>query len=281
MSDKLYSGLRRFMVDEIRPVEGRLSIGGQEARHISRVLRLGPGDRLILVDKGGARFLARVESSRAQEVVVSIQEALQAPSSSPAEIALCQAILRSGPMDIVIQKATELGVSRVFPFFSERTLVRADEKARADKRRHWEEIARSATKQSDRDRPPEIFPPVPFSDLLTRLKTGEGLKVVLWEGEDRQDLKTILRAEPSKGPKVSGIVGPEGGFAAAEIDAARSAGFLPASMGQRIMRAETASIAFVAVLQYEWGDLGSRRSEGRDHRSAEKPQKSEGEKVRS
>ncbi len=245
------------MVDEIRPVEGLLSIRGQEARHISRVLRLGPGDRLILLDKGGARFLARVESTKTQEVIVSIQEALQAPSSSPAEITLCQALLRSGPMDFVIQKATELGVSRIFPFLSERTVVKADEKARADKWRHWEEIARSATKQSDRDRPPEIFPPVPFSDLLARLKNGKELKVILWEGEDRQDLKTILR-EGSEDPKISGIIGPEGGFAAAEIDAARSAGFIPASMGQRILRAETASIAFVAVLQYEWGDLGTR-----------------------
>ena len=263
------------MVDEVRPEGELLSICGQEARHISRVLRLGPGDRLILVDKKGERVLARVESAGMQEVVVSIQCALESPFASPAEITLCQALLRSGPMDFVIQKATELGVSQIVPFFSERTVIKPDENGLANKGRRWEEIARSATKQSDRDRPPKIFSPLPFSDLLARYKTGDSMKLILWEGEDRQDLKAILREDSSRNRTICGIVGPEGGFAAAEIDAARSAGFIPVSMGQRILRAETASIAFVAVLQYEWGDLGQ-RSEVGGQRSA----KEEGEKVR-
>jgi 16S rRNA (uracil1498-N3)-methyltransferase len=256
MADKHHGSLRRFMVDEIPPRGGLLTIGGQEARHVSRVLRLGPGDRLILMDRKGGRFLARVESIRPQEVDVSILEPLPPPPSSLAEITLCQALLRSGPMDFVVQKATELGVSRIMPFFSERTVVRPDEKGRSNKQRHWEEIARSAAKQSDRDRPPVIFPLLAFSDLLTHLKEDKNLKLILWEGEERQELKEILRKEHSNQIEVTGIVGPEGGFSAEEIQAARAAGFIPVSMGQRILRAETASLALVAVLQYEWGDFG-------------------------
>ena len=245
-------------MDEILPEGGLFSIRGQEARHVARVLRLGPGDRLILMDRKGCRFLAQVESARSKEVVVSIHESLAPHCSSAAEITLGQALLRSGPMDFVIQKATELGVSRIIPFFSERTMVKPDEKGMANKQRHWEEIARSASKQSDRDRPPEILPPMAFTDLLARLEQGKQLKIILWEGEERQDLKSILREGDVIGRKVSGIVGPEGGFGEGEIQAARSAGFLPVSIGQRVLRAETASVALMAVLQYEWGDLGGR-----------------------
>ncbi len=255
MDERRHHALRRFVVDEIRPQEGRISIQGQEARHIARVLRLHAGDRVILMDRNGARFLAKVESAHPQEVIVSIEEPLQSPSSSPLRITLCQALLRSGPMDFVIQKASELGIAEIFPFFSERTVVRSDRTDTANKLRHWNEIARGASKQSGRERLPEIHPVLPFSELLAGLDTAAHLKVILWEGEETRDFKGTLR---NHGPatKATGIIGPEGGFAEKEIDAALSAGFIPVSMGQRILRAETAAIAFVAIVQYEWGDLG-------------------------
>jgi len=257
--------LRRFMVDEIRPENGSVSIRGQEARHISKVLRIGPGDSIILMDRKGARFLARIESVGPNEVTVSLLESLQPPPCSPLEITLCQSVLRPGPMDFVIQKTSELGVTHIFPFVAERTVVRPDEKGRANKLRHWEEIASGASKQSNRGRPPGIHPVLPFSELLTQFKTGKQLKVMLWEGEETQDLKGVIRNHES-GPGAIGIIGPEGGFAPAEVERAVSAGFEPVSMGQRILRAETAAIAFVAVLQYEWGDLGSQRSEAKDQK---------------
>lgn len=264
--EKRLRHLRRFVVDEIRPENGLVSIRGQEARHISLVLRIGAGDRIILMDRKGARFLALVESARASEVTVSIQEPLGAPLSSPADITIFQALLRPGPMDLLIQKTSELGVSRIFPFVAERTVVRPDEKGRANKLRHWEEIASGASKQSNRGRPPAIHPVLPFSDLLTQFKTGEQMKVILWEGEETQDLKGVIRNRES-GPGAIGIIGPEGGFVLAEVERAVSAGFEPVSMGQRILRAETAAIAFVAVLQYEWGDLGIEGSEIKDQKS--------------
>jgi 16S rRNA (uracil1498-N3)-methyltransferase len=169
-------------------------------------------------------------------------------------------------MDFVIQKTSELGVSQIFPFLSKRTVVRPDEKGLINKLRHWEEIADSSSKQSDRERPPVIHPVLPLGELLPRFETGKQMKVILWESEETQDLKGVIRNhEP--GPGAIGIIGPEGGFAEGEIEKAASAGFVPISMGRRILRAETAAVAFVAVLQYEWGDLGSRKSEISDQRS--------------
>jgi len=247
--------LRRFVVDQIHPDAGLVPIRGQEARHISRVLRIGPGESIILMDRKGARFLARIESVRPSEVTVSLLESLKPPPCSPLEITLCQSILRPGPMDFVIQKTTELGVSNIYPYLAERTVVRPDEKGKANKLRHWEEIADGATKQSNRERTPVIHPVLPFTDLLDRVAGGERMKVILWEGEETLDLKKVIRDHES-GQGAIGIIGPEGGFAEEEIERAASAGFEPVSLGRRILRAETAAMAFVTLIQYEWGDLG-------------------------
>lgn len=247
--------MRRFIVDDLRTEQGLVSIRGQEAKHISRVLRMGAGDRIILMDRKGARFLARVESAGVDEVTVSIEKTLEPPPCPPVEITLCQSLLRSGPMDFVVQKTSELGVSSLFPFVSERTVVRPDERGRANKLRHWEEIATAASKQSDRERPPAIHPVLSFTALVDQLAAGNQIKVILWEGEKARDLKGLIR-DRERAVGAVGVVGPEGGFSAVEIEKAVSAGFVPVSMGRRILRAETAAVAFVAVLQYEWGDLG-------------------------
>jgi 16S rRNA (uracil1498-N3)-methyltransferase len=246
--------LRRFFVEEIQQQKGLLSIRGPEARHITRVLRMGRGDRLILIDRNGARFQALIESVRSHEVMVTLEKTLPAPSSSPAEIILCQALLRSGPMDYVIQKTSELGVSRIVPFSSERTVIRLSGEGLSSRWRHWQEVARSAAKQSNRRVPAEIGHPCSFTEMVEVWKTQEAIKIILWEEEDTGDLKTLLRELPP-GRMLLCIVGPEGGFTRDEIARAGKAGFLPLSLGYRILRAETAAVTVVAILQYEWGDL--------------------------
>ncbi len=255
MDTDRFRSLRRFVIDEVRPEQGRVSITGQEARHISRVLRIRSGDKIVLMDRKGGRFLARVEAAGSGEVTVSILENLQPPLSPRAEIIIGQALLRSGPMDFVIQKSTELGVSQIFPFQSGRTVVRPDESGKANRSRHWAEIAKASSKQSDCEKPPLIHPVLAFGDLVDRLKGGDLLKVILWEGEEARDLKGLIR-DREQGRGVVGLIGPEGGFSREEIEKAASAGFLPVSMGRRILRAETAAVAFAAIVQYELGDLG-------------------------
>ena len=151
--------MRRFFVEEIDPHGSSFVIKDPEARHITRVLRMGRGDRLVLMDRSGARYLALIESVRSHEVTVILEEALPPPGISPVEIILCQALLKSGPMDLVIQKTSELGVTRIIPFSSQRTVVTLTGKNLTNRWRHWKEIARASTKQADRMIPADMDTP--------------------------------------------------------------------------------------------------------------------------
>lgn len=249
--------MKRFFVEEIRAEKGTFLIEGTEARHILKVMRMGPGDRFILMDGRGARYEVSIESCSRRDVRVLLERPLSAPPPSPVEITLAQALLKSHAMDYVIQKATELGAHRIIPFRSSRTVMSLHAEGFESKARHWEEIARNATKQSGRAKPPEIGALFGFRDLLAYGKEVQGLKAVLWEGEQTGDLKNILSGMP-RGSRFFGIVGPEGGFTGEEIALARDWGFPAVSLGSRILRAETAALVLVAILQYEWGDLSFR-----------------------
>jgi len=246
--------LRHFFVEEIIENEGTCSITGKEARHISKVLRMETGDRLILSDRKGTRFLALISSVGPREVLVSLENPIPKPSPSPIEITLCQAMIKSRQMDYVIQKTSELGIYNISPFSSKRTVVRLGKDRLANKIRHWRQIAQSSTKQSDRDSPAQIGSVVTFNKLMERCKSEDALKVVLWEEEEIKDLKSLLMGYSSL-KKLIGVVGPEGGFSQQEIEVAKDAGFISVSLGNRILRSETAAITLVAIVQYELGDL--------------------------
>jgi 16S rRNA (uracil1498-N3)-methyltransferase len=251
--------MRRFFVEKIDAEQTSFSITEPEAKHISKVLRMGPGDRFILMDGKGARFLALIESAGTHEVRVFLEKPLPKPPSSPVEIFLCQGLLKSRKMDYVIQKTSELGVDCILPFSSERTVVRLKKERLPGRMKHWCEIARSSAKQSDRAVPARIEGLLPLNELVAKWNEEDALKVVLWEEEGSKDLKGLLR-ESSIQKKFIGMVGPEGGFSRQEVEAAKDAGFVPASLGHRILRSETAAITVVAVVQYEWGDLSLENS---------------------
>jgi 16S rRNA (uracil1498-N3)-methyltransferase len=247
--------MRRFFVEEIKERDGFVVIKGPEARHISRVLRMNKGDHFILMDGKGSRFEAVIESSGPKEIRVRLAGVLPIPVSSPVDIILCQALLKSRAMDYLIEKSSELGVIEIIPFFSERTVIRDVRYSSEGRARRWREIAQGAAKQSDRIKPAEICLPASFREICERYQNDDAMKVILWEREESTDLKRLLRAHPSSA-RFIGMVGPEGGFASTEIDMAGKAGFIPVSIGRRILRAETAAVTLVAIVQYEWGDLG-------------------------
>ena len=262
--------MRRFFVEEIEAKDGLCTIRGSEAKHMTRVLRMSRGDRFILMDGKGARFRAIIESAGRGEVLITLEKPLPQPPPSPVEITLCQALLKSRAMNYVIEKTSELGLHRILPFSSERTVVRLNKEKFANKKQRWREIAHSAAKQSDRKTPVEIGPLSTFEELVGKCRGENALKAILWEEEGAKDLKGVLRGlppftptlpSPSRGrvwegvKKFIGIVGPEGGFSQEEVQAAEEAGFVSVSLGQRVLRAETAAITMVAIVQYEWGDL--------------------------
>ena len=249
--------LRRFFVEEIRIDDGTCVISGSEAKHISTVLRMRAGDRFILMDDRGSRFQAVIEAVSPKGVRAVLEKPLPNPPPSPVHITLCQALTKSRAMDSLLQKTSELGVDHIVPFYSERTTVEYEKERLVNKMRHWHEIAISAAKQCGRGIPVVIDPPVLFRTVIEKWGELNALKVVLWEEEESKDLKSALRSS-TPSPNFVGIIGPEGGFSREEISSAGAAGFVPVSLGKRILRADTAAITMVAVVQYEWGDLNIR-----------------------
>ncbi|QQZ41754.1 16S rRNA (uracil(1498)-N(3))-methyltransferase [Pseudomonas sp. SK3(2021)] len=237
--------LSRFFID------APLSLGEHElpeaqAHYIGRVLRMAEGDALQLFDGSGNEFRGTLLEVGKKRVVVRLDESFAGQVESPLQIHLGQGLSRGERMDWAIQKATELGVSEITPIFSERCEVRLKDE-RADKRlTHWRQVAVSACEQCGRSRVPVIHPPVLLAD---------------WIKQTQADLKLVLHpvAEPlishAKPATLAFLIGPEGGLSDAEVDQAQDAGFLPARLGPRVLRTETAPVVALAVAQQLWGDF--------------------------
>lgn len=228
-----------------------LSLGEHElpeaqAHYIGRVLRMAEGDALQLFDGSGNEFRGKLLEVGKKRVVVQLDESFAGQVESPLQIHLGQGLSRGERMDWAIQKATELGVNEITPIFSERCEVRLKDE-RADKRlSHWRQVAASACEQCGRSRVPVIHPPVLLAD---------------WIKQTQADLKLVLHpvAEPlvshAKPATLAFLIGPEGGLSDAEVDQAQGAGFLPARLGPRVLRTETAPVVALAVAQQLWGDF--------------------------
>jgi len=167
------------------------------------------------------------------------------------EIILLQALTKKERMELIIQKVTELGVSAIVPFKSERSISLEEREAKQKKAHRWQEIAVKAVQQSRRAKVPRVEPYRSFQEALN-FCGKDGLKIILWE-KGGEPLKEILRQNHSQ--KVYAVVGPEGGFTEEEVAIAKGKEFIPMKLGQRILRTETAAITIVGILQYELGDL--------------------------
>ncbi|HUX47482.1 MAG TPA: 16S rRNA (uracil(1498)-N(3))-methyltransferase [Desulfosporosinus sp.] len=246
--------MRRFFVEKILPMEGLVSITGKEARHIINVLRMKKGEALIIMDGKGQLFESAIEKLHSRAVEVKIIKSIPSPPSSPIEISLGQALIKSKNMDYLIQKVTELGIHSIHPFYSERTVIQLKSAHLKNKMDRWMEIMKSACKQCGRVTLPDLNTPLLFEEMIKDTPDTKALKILLWEDEDKVDLKRLLTSM-SLTAHVFAIVGPEGGFTLNEINLAREAGFHIVSLGNRILRAETAAMSLISIIQYEWGDL--------------------------
>ncbi len=209
------------------------------------------GGLVTLTDARGRDFRGRVRALSRERASVLVFDAFPASTESPAEIILLQALPEQERMELIIQKATELGVSAIVPFKAERSISLEEREAKQKKAHRWQEIAVRAVRQSRRARVPRVEAYRSFQDALEVSK--DGLKIMLWEKEG-QNLRNVLRSEEDS--RIYALVGPEGGFTEEEVRLARERGFIPVKLGQRILRTETAAITLVGILQYELGDLG-------------------------
>lgn len=209
------------------------------------------GSIITLTDSQGRDFRGRVLRLSKEKASVLIFESFPFPTESPIEIILLQALPEKERMEWIIQKVTELGVSAIVPFKSERSISLEERESKQKKAHRWQEIAVKAVQQSRRAKVPKIERYCSFEDALEYCR-GEGLKILLWEKEG-ESLRKVLKKYLLNSIFV--MVGPEGGFTEEEVRLAEKKGFIPVKLGQRILRTETAAITLIGILQYELGDL--------------------------
>jgi len=245
--------MSRFYVPQPRIEKGMLKIEGDEVKHIRKVLRLKAGDEIIVFDGLGKEFEGAIVEEGLSSVVIKIQNIFSSKRDSPLEVTLAQSLLKGEKMDYLIQKATELGVKEIIPFFSSRSVPLLEKSKKLKRHHRWERIAIEASKQCGREVVPKIESLQDYSDML-QTASPDTLRLILWEKEGIK-LKEILERLKEK-KKIFFIIGPEGGFSQLEVDEAKKTGFIPVTLGRRILRAETASLCFLSILQYEKGDIG-------------------------
>lgn len=235
-----------------KDIAGSLAvIEGAEHRHLALVLRVRPGDEVRLFDEDGTRYRCRVESAAKGRTRLSVLESQAAPDRPRVRIALGQALLKNKAMDFVVQKAVELGAAEIVPVAAERSVVHADD-GWDRKSARWARIAREAAKQSRRGAVPAIGRPVPVSRLAARPEPANGRFVLTERGGP--PLKAFL-CPPDDGGPPDGVlvaVGPEGGWTPSEEAALSGHGFRAASLGAGVLRAETAALAALALIDHLW-----------------------------
>lgn len=219
----------------------------ERAHYVKTVLRLRLGAQLVVFDGGGDEFDAEVELLSRAESRLQLGRRRVRSAESPLTLHLGLGISRGDRMDLIIQKAVELGVSVIAPLIAERTVVRLDGERRANRWLHWQRVAQSACEQCGRNQVPVVAEPQPLRQWLAAVR---GTRLLL-DPAGRHAIGDIK-------PGADGVVllsGPEGGFAAGERSEAEVAGFIPVRFGPRILRAETAAIAALTAAQLLWGDL--------------------------
>jgi 16S rRNA (uracil1498-N3)-methyltransferase len=240
-------GRLRLQVPRERLGGSSVSVTGAEHRHLARVLRVRPGATITLFDGAGGEVDARVVRVGRSETLLALGEDRPAGPAVAAPITLLTAVPRGGRMDLLVQKTSELGVARIVPVLTARSVARPE----AGKRPRWQKIAGEAARQCGRADVPAIDAPTPLQAALS-LSELPARRIALYENEPGRSLRSLL-GEPAP---TALLVGPEGGFTEGEVAAARAAGFVTVGLGPRILRVETAAIVAVALAAERYGQLG-------------------------
>lgn len=246
---RFYAPVKAFAADHV-------TLATDEARHLRDVLRLGPGDKIYIFDGEGREFQCVIEESRRDWASLRVvDEVSAAKPESELNLTLAIALLKGEKFDLVVQKATELGVTAIQPVITQRADVRLKDDQDAKRVTRWQRIALEASKQSGRARVPRIAGPVSFDSLVRKSDTQRATHQLMFSEREGDTLAEIIKSQTDLPMSVTAIVGSEGGWADEEIAQARAAEWQIVTLGGRILRAETAAIAVVVLLQHLFGDL--------------------------
>lgn len=249
----------------------RVTIRDSLVHQIRNVLRLGRGDIICVLNNSGWEHEVEIDEVSREQVIGAVKSKSLSRGEPGMRLIIYQGMLKGDKFELVLQKGTELGVAGFAPVLCQHSVAAVNNTSRS-KFGRWQRVIREAAEQSRRGRLPLLFPPQPFEEAC---REASGFSLLAWEGEEKRGLRAALldllaksqeqgaalksRASPKPEqdhPQVNLFVGPEGGFAEHEVEFARSQGITPVSLGQRLLRAETASIAAAATILYEWGELG-------------------------
>lgn len=244
----------RFFVPRENIGEDSITITGGDVQHIARVLRMNEGDTLTLCDGRGIDYNAEIERICDKEIECKILSKSESVTEADIEVTLVQGLPKAAKMDYIIQKTTELGISRIIPCTLSRCVVKIEnKKAEEKKTERWRKISEEAAKQSGRGVIPKVCEPHSLDEAIKCLAECD-IAFVPYECEEENSIKSVLLSKENP-KKIGFIIGPEGGFDIAEIEQIKQAGIPTITLGKRILRTETAGEAVLAMIMYEIGDI--------------------------
>lgn len=242
------NAMPRFFIEPGAINSNCVTITGEDYEHIKKVLRLRVGEEVWLSSRGGIDYRSVIGDYGTNCVNLEVLEEVQNKSEPSLQVTLYQGLPKSDKLELIIQKCVELGVSKIVPVITERTVVKIEGKEISKKLERWRKISLEASKQSNRGRVPLIDSPIKWKDAVSDGSNFD-CSLIPYEKHQGKNLKGILKS--FSGNSISIYIGPEGGFTEMEISEAKDAGIMPISLGPRILRTETAGFALLSVLMYE------------------------------
>ncbi|GGH27867.1 RsmE family RNA methyltransferase [Paenibacillus segetis] len=252
--------MQRYFIEPEQFGDQTVRILGEDVRHISKVMRSKPGDKVIVSDGVSRVAIVEITSIETDEVTADITEHLNSTGEPWLHVTVAQSLPKGDKMETVIQKCTEIGAAAFLPFESERTVVQYDHKKEEKRTARWRKIAKEAAEQAHRSIIPVVENPVSWKGLLSVLPEYD-LVCICYEKEQGQQLREVLspfvkQLETQRTYKLLVVVGPEGGFAENEVTEAEAVGAKSTGLGRRILRTETAAMAALTCIMYESGEMG-------------------------
>lgn len=241
--------MHHFFAEPSQIADGKATIIGADVNHMKNVLRMKPGEQVEISDGDGLRYICVIENFADECVHLRIEDVEADAVELPSKIYLFQGLPKSDKMELIVQKAVELGAFEVIPVVTKRAVVKLDEKKAAKKVQRWNAISEGAAKQSGRSIVPKVHDVLSYAEALEYARQMD-VRLIPYEKASGMEVtrQTVETIRP--GQSVAVFIGPEGGFEEAEVEQAEEAGALPVSLGKRILRTETAGLAVLSVLMY-------------------------------
>lgn len=243
----------RFYVEDCSQAQESITITGEDVNHIKNVLRLSVGDAVTICDGQGKEYICRIREIGTNAVEAGIEDICQNAAELPCAITLFQGMPKSDKMEFIIQKAVELGAVEIVPVMMKRTVVKLEEKKKEKKIERYQAISESAAKQSGRGIIPKVSMFCTWKEAMARMETFDAILLPYESAEGISYARDVVQqvSHLPEGSRIAIFIGPEGGFAQEEVEQAQSAGAKIITLGNRILRTETAGLTILSILMFQ------------------------------